>query len=148
MGWPSSQPGTYALVLAADSKHVIEVGRLGRLDVRLGFYVYVGSGRGPGGLAARVARHLRDEKKLRWHVDYLRAVTEPVEVWYAEDDMRRECRWAECVGGMRGASIAMGGFGASDCRCGAHLFFFLERPTAAGFRRRLKEAGVAQSGLP
>ncbi|HYA22015.1 MAG TPA: DUF123 domain-containing protein [Thermoproteota archaeon] len=38
-----------------------------------GLYLYVGSARGPGGLRARVARHLRRDKVRKWHIDYLTA---------------------------------------------------------------------------
>ena len=92
---PDARPGTYALVLAAAKRQRISVGRLGIFDVRPGFYVYVGSALGPGGLAARIGRHARQEKTLRWHVDYLRAVTELVEVWFSPGRRRQECLWAE-----------------------------------------------------
>ena len=51
----------------------ILVGRLGALPVEPGFYVYVGSAFGPGGLERRVGRHATTEKKHRWHIDYLTA---------------------------------------------------------------------------
>jgi Uri superfamily endonuclease len=79
-----STPGTYAILLVCRADALIEVGRLGTLRVQPGFFVYVGSAMGPGGLAARVGRHLRLEKRLHWHVDILRAVTQFDEVWYAE----------------------------------------------------------------
>ena len=66
---PNARPGTCALVLAAAKRRTICVGRLGTFDVRPGFYVYVGSALGPGGLAARIGRHARQEKAFRWHVD-------------------------------------------------------------------------------
>ena len=72
---PPNAPGTYALILAADFRQESSVGRVGSLVVQPGFYAYAGSARGAGGLAARIARHLRYEKSLHWHVDYLRAVT-------------------------------------------------------------------------
>jgi Uri superfamily endonuclease len=55
--------------------------------------VYVGSALGPGGLAARIGRHRRQNKLGRWHVDYLRAVTQVEEVWYATLPERQECFW-------------------------------------------------------
>jgi Uri superfamily endonuclease len=125
---PTSGPGTYALVLAAAKRKRIFVGRLGILDVRPGFYVYVGSALGSGGLAARIGRHARQEKTLRWHVDYLRAVTDLVEVWFRPERRRRECSWAKRLSGMPGAEIRRLGFGSSDCGCRSHLFFFEQRP--------------------
>ncbi len=115
-------------------RQTISVGKLGTFGVRPGFYVYVGSALGPGGLAAGVGRHARQEKTLRWHVDYLRAVTDLVEVWFRPGRRRRECSWAERLAGMPGAGTPMPGFGASDCGCRSHLFCFEERPvpTIAG----------------
>jgi Uri superfamily endonuclease len=124
----NATPGTYALVLAATKRQTISVGKLGILDVRPGFYVYVGSALGPGGLAARIGRHARQEKTLRWHVDYLRAVTELVEVWFRPGGRRQECSWAARLAEMPGARTPMPGFGASDCECRSHLFWFEERP--------------------
>lgn len=90
MGLPAKN-GTYALVLKASAGTEIQVGHLGRLYTKPGFYVYVGSAHGPGGLAARVGRHQQAEKKLRWQVDYLREVTDLVEIWYVISGERLEC---------------------------------------------------------
>ena len=55
------RPGTYALILRASTAQTIQIGRLGDLVMQPGYYIYVGSAFGPGGLAARVGRHLRQE---------------------------------------------------------------------------------------
>jgi len=133
-----AQAGTYALVLASTKAAPIRVGRLGTLQLEPGFYVYVGSAHGPGGLRARLANHLKPSTRPHWHVDYLRAHANPVEVWYANDRNRWECRWAACLGRMRGASVPLKGFGSSDCQCESHLFFFKSRPSKAAFARRLR----------
>jgi Uri superfamily endonuclease len=132
-----AEHGTYALILVAEGQQSVAIGRLGTLDVQPGFYVYVGSARGSGGLAARIARHARAQKQLHWHIDYLRAVTQLKEVWYAESDEKQECRWAEGFARMKGATMPMTGFGASDCTCESHLFHFPTRPGISAFRRRL-----------
>ncbi|WP_413206935.1 GIY-YIG nuclease family protein [Rhodospirillum sp. A1_3_36] len=85
-----------------------------------GLYVYCGSARGPGGIAARVGRHMRPEKGLRWHVDHLtsRAASVRALVFPGGD----ECVLLERVLGMEGISVPLPGLGASDCvRCPAHL---------------------------
>lgn len=92
-----SLPGTYALVLRFSGRPETVVGRLGTLAAQPGFYVYVGSALGPGGLASRVGRHARAEKRCRWHIDYLAAVATLDEVWYTLDGTRRECQWAEAL---------------------------------------------------
>jgi len=133
------QPGTYALLLASTAENDINVGSFGRLQVVPGFYVYVGSAHGPGGLTARVSRHQAAAKKLRWHIDYLREVTDLVAVWYTVDQNRQECRWAEVVGSLRGAVVPMAGFGASDCDCRSHLFYFAKPPSYRAFRQRVRD---------
>ena len=135
-----ARPGTYALVLSPSAEQRIRIGKLGQLDVRPGFYVYVGSAFGPGGLTARIRRHQRKTKKLRWHVDYLTAVISIAEVWYTRDTARRECQWAEVLSKMRGAAVPLIGFGSSDCACRTHLWFFPIRPSRSGFCRRLRDS--------
>lgn len=137
------RPGTYALLLRLRRRRSIRIGKLGTLLARPGFYVYAGSALGPGGLAARIARHGRNEKTLRWHVDHLRAVATLDEVWYTRDATRRECLWAEVLGTMRGASVPMIGFGSSDCSCRSHLLYFPARPGRRPFVRKLREAIAA-----
>jgi Uri superfamily endonuclease len=135
--WLPSLPGTYVLVLRVSSRSEIVVGRLGTLAVQPGCYAYVGSAFGPGGLAKRVGRHARAERKRRWHIDYLMAVATLDEVWYTVDDAHRECQWASELKQLRGATVPLDGFGSSDCRCPSHLFFFQKRPSLRVFRQRL-----------
>ncbi|MGD0094390.1 MAG: GIY-YIG nuclease family protein, partial [Planctomycetota bacterium] len=135
-----SRPGTYALVLECRDEKRIRIGRIGTLNMRPGFYIYVGSALGPGGLAGRVLRHARRSKRRRWHVDYLTAATSLVEVWLARGPQRLECQWARAAGRLPGAEVPLKGFGSSDCRCRSHLFFFAARPSWERFARNLKEA--------
>jgi Uri superfamily endonuclease len=125
-GIPRS-PGTYLLVLHLDTDRAIRVGRLGEFHFRAGYYVYVGSARGPGGLRARLERHARGGARRHWHVDYLRRWARPVEVWYAPGSEPWECLWQAALGAQTSLCQPIPGFGASDCRCPAHLFFSLER---------------------
>jgi len=80
--------GTYALILSCLAEQTVQIGKLGPLSLHPGWYVYVGSAFGPGGLAARLARHRAVEKRLRWHIDYIRAATQLEEVWYTNDEIR------------------------------------------------------------
>lgn len=123
------------LILHLPHPTTITVGRLGCFQFPAGWYAYAGSARGPGGLAARIARHLRVSKPLRWHVDYLRAHAQPVEVWYTQGHRRQECGWAAALFALPGASIPVPRFGASDCHCPAHLTYFATLPDLAAFAR-------------
>jgi len=132
-----AEKGTYALLLRLDKPELIQVGKLGEFTFPAGWYVYVGSARGPGGLAARLARHRRcaaDGKHLRWHVDYLLERARLVEVWSrggwpsAPAGQRLECEWARVFVDAPGGAIPVPRFGASDCRCPAHLIYFATHP--------------------
>ena len=49
----------------------LTVGRLGTFLFPVGRYIYTGSAK--RSIEARIARHLRKKKTLRWHIDYLLA---------------------------------------------------------------------------
>ena len=118
--------GTYVLVLRLTEARQIRVGKLGEFPFPAGHYLYVGSAHGRGGLAARISRHRRADKKLHWHVDYLMECAQLEEVWCVESPQRLECVVAKAIGALPGASVPAPGFGSSDCRCAGHLLHFSE----------------------
>jgi len=125
------EKGSYLLGISLGESITLAIGRLGRFALAAGYYVYAGSAQGPGGLSARLARHRRREKRLHWHVDYLLARACLVEVWTVVSDRRLECAWAHAVMELAGAQVPVPRFGASDCRCPAHLVYFPRPPEAA-----------------
>lgn len=131
------RPGTYALILAAETVARLQVGSLGPLLLTPGYYVYIGSAFGPGGVRARVAHHQRPAARPHWHIDYIRPLTQLREIWYTYDPRRREHHWAELFRQMRGSAVPLLGFGASDCTCATHLYRYARRPAWQTFRRRL-----------
>ena len=103
-GQPSSETnllppsgGTYLLLFDLPESVTFQAGRLGSVTLAAGWYVYAGSALGPGGLQARVGRHLRSAKKQHWHVDYLTAVAPVRAVWYTVSEKRLECAWAAAL---------------------------------------------------
>lgn len=122
-----STSGTYALILHDRSNASVQVGRWGLLNIQPGFYLYIGSAFGPGGVRARVSRHCRKSKAKRWHVDYLREHADLIEVWYSHCTRHLEHEWAAAFLGMDGVA-PVEGFGCSDCECRSHLFFSKTRP--------------------
>lgn len=144
-GWGIDRAsGTYALFLQTGTSESEPVGKLGWIAIRPGYYAYVGSALGPGGLQARIARHLDPSRPIHWHIDYLKRATRAVEVWYVVDPVRREHAWATALASLRNASTPVPGFGSSDCSCLAHLFHFPTKPMLANFKRalaRTREAG-------
>jgi Uri superfamily endonuclease len=119
-----SDPGTYALILELLQEATIQVGALGRFNFQAGCFGYVGSAHGPGGLRARIRRHLRpaEQKRSHWHVDYLVRASRPREAWWTTGRERWECRWAKAL--SNSGDRFPEGFGASDCGCMGHLVFF------------------------
>lgn len=115
------EPGSYLLALELDTPARVRIGRLGTFELVAGCYLYAGSALGPGGVRARVLRHARRRKPRHWHVDALRAVARLTAVWVAYGGARREHAWAEACRALPGARVPVPGFGASDCRCPAHL---------------------------
>jgi Uri superfamily endonuclease len=120
--------GTYALLLKLERRTEMAVGRLGATSFPAGYYVYVGSALGPGGLAARLARHGRSQKKLFWHIDYFLTSAQLVETLQDASGQRLECSWARTLMSLSGAQVVARGFGASDCRCSSHLIFVGSEP--------------------
>jgi len=113
-------PGAYLLVISLEVPRVLEVGALGRLSFPAGHYAYCGNAYGPGGLRARIARHLRLGARKHWHVDHLRAAGRVVAVRVVADLV--ECVLVERLRALPGTSVPVPGFGSSDCRrCPAHL---------------------------
>ena len=128
------KPATYALILSCASNARIQVGRLGTMQLQCGYYVYLGSALGPGGLRARIAHHQKLPLRPHWHIDYLRAHTRLHSVWLLYDGRRREHEWARGMQRVRGATIPLPEFGTSDCPCQSHLYFFNRCPRPTIFR--------------
>jgi Uri superfamily endonuclease len=93
-----SKQGTYIVALRLSAPQTIETGRLGKIEFLPGWYLYVGSARGPGGLEARLARHERrlgPDKRAHWHIDYLREEASWGGAWIRASEKSLECAWAE-----------------------------------------------------
>jgi Uri superfamily endonuclease len=109
--------GAYVLSVLLDTP--IKVRIAGRVVVTLpaGRYLYCGSAKGPGGLRARLSRHMRRHKTLRWHIDQITSRGRVLGAWVAPGG--NEC---ELVGRLSRLRTPIPGFGSSDCaRCRSHL---------------------------
>ncbi len=115
-----SETGAYVLLIELGAPLALDIAGLPRVRLAPGRYAYCGSACGPGGLKARIGRHLRRDKPMRWHVDHLTAAGRVVDVRAVPGG--RECDLLARVLDMPGASVPVPGFGSSDCRaCPAHL---------------------------
>lgn len=138
--------GNYLLFLRLDQPTRLWVGRLGEQRFPAGVFAYAGSAFGPGGLRARLGRHLGSGGALRWHIDYLNVAAVVLEAWWSPAPENLEHCWAAGLMALKGAVIPIPGFGSSDCRCPAHLVHLPAVPRRSNFRRRLR-AGFPD-GLP
>jgi len=116
--------GAYLLVLEMARGRRIDVGGLGRIPFRKGYYVYAGSSR--ANLSKRVERHLRLRKRHHWHIDFLRGAADSCTALPIRASEDLEHGLAASIGELAGWDVPR--FGSSDCRCPTHLFGFGENP--------------------
>ncbi len=126
--------GIYILEILLERDLEIKVGSMGTVRFKKGAYAYVGSAM--GGLEQRIKRHLRKEKSLHWHIDYLLNEAKIVGVGIKQTRRKyEECLTAGKLHENNGLPIK--GFGSSDCRCGSHLIYFKNEKIIlpAGFKK-------------
>ena len=132
--------GSYILILKLPERQEKMIGKLGRITFAAGFYAYVGSAL--NGLEARLYRHLREDKKRHWHIDYLlHSETSITEIIVSPGVEKTECLLSQALASRL---THVPGFGCSDCRCDSHLYFCPDRITLLS---ETKEA-LHQAGLP
>jgi Uri superfamily endonuclease len=113
------EAGAYVLLINLGGPLSLDMPAFRGKSLAPGLYGYCGSAFGPGGIRARVSRHLRGDKPMRWHVDRL-TVAGRVE----QAGIRIGGRECDLAGELlaRGCMAVLPGFGSSDCRgCPAHL---------------------------
>jgi len=118
-----SETGTYLLILKLEDFHDITVGQIGTHTFRPGYYLYLGSAFGSGGIRARLGRHVRGGEKNFWHIDYLRSKSEVAGVWFQISPKVNEHNIAAWLASRTEIDVPVPGFGSSDCRCLSHLLF-------------------------
>lgn len=132
----------YVLVLELPTGENIKVGKKGEFYFPPGYYVYVGSAK--KNIEARVARHIQKKKKKRWHIDYLTTLATPVVLkllcgedlkeyskffnYEFEVGLKDECKLAAFLADNMKGKVIVRGFGATDCGCKSHLYYFNYKP--------------------
>lgn len=107
------------------SKLFFEHRTLGELTLDKGYYYYIGSAQ--RNLAQRVERHLRKDKNLHWHIDYL--TTQPkaeITNTYLVPNKNKndECKLVKKLEQNLDCNHVIRGFGNSDCNvCVSHLLY-------------------------
>ena len=129
--------GIYYLTIKLVKKCNIQVGYLGNFCFPRGFYVYVGSAQ--NNLEDRIERHLRRDKKIHWHIDYLLYYGQVTCVHTYAAEKNAECILSQKIGNIKNAEILVSGFGSSDCSCTSHLYFFRDNPDSRISRLKINE---------
>jgi histidyl-tRNA synthetase len=113
------------MVMAIELADTVVVMLSGRSSIALpaGRYLYCGSAKGPGGLKARLSRHMRRGKSVRWHVDQLTEWGLVIGSWiFPRGD---ECEVVQMCSYL---PMPIAGFGSSDCAtCRSHLLQWSNR---------------------
>lgn len=110
-------PGAYVLIVELATETTVQLPKRQGLVLPKGRYLYCGSAKGPGGIKARVARHMRRDKPIRWHIDQLTSAGRVNGAWVFPNG--NEC---ELVRSLSVLPVPIPGFGSSDCpRCASHL---------------------------
>ncbi|MDA7947035.1 MAG: GIY-YIG nuclease family protein [Hyphomicrobiaceae bacterium] len=116
--------GAYLLILGLREAILLTRPRASQPPLLEGWYVYAGSARGPGGIRARLARHLHHDKRAHWHVDQL-TMRRSVTAWAVPLPGETECDLVSRLVGSGHFEATHPGFGSSDCnRCAAHLLMW------------------------
>jgi Uri superfamily endonuclease len=114
--------GTYQLLIHLPKSVHIRVGRKGKFRFPRGYYIYTGSAK--NGFEARINRHLRKDKKLFWHIDYLLDHASVKRIFLFAHHRASECSLSQRMLEDSKAEVIVPKFGASDCNCRSHLAFF------------------------
>jgi Uri superfamily endonuclease len=140
---PPPAASLYVVLTRVPRRSCLPVGSLGTVTLERGWYAYVGSAARARG--ARVARHLRAEKRLRWHADRLFAAFPADRAWLV-DGATGECALADALAALPGAERRPRRFGAGDCRCAGHLVRFTRRPLRRDLAAAAHAAGAPAHG--
>jgi len=140
MDLPEDQ-GTYILIAHMVLMKRLGIGSLREFDIIPGFYAYVGSASGSGGLCARVGHHLESTAEPHWQIDYLLQVATPVEVWLTTASGKLEKGWAELLEVSPGFRMPISRFGSSDYHRSraSHLFYSKRQPSFRWFQQQIRD---------
>lgn len=121
--------GSYILIIFLKNQIKINIGALGLIKFKQGFYFYVGSAMGSYGsttLINRIKRHIsiNNNKKNHWHIDYLieNDHVSIVKIILIPSSFRLECIIAQEL--LDKSNDFIENFGSSDCLCKSHLIYF------------------------
>lgn len=121
----SKNKGSYIISGFLNGDKKIKIGRIGYLNFKRGWYLYVGSGMAY--LKERVKRHFKKNKKKHWHIDYLIPDLKNLKAFLIHSSKSLECEISMEISKISNGFIEK--FGSTDCNCKSHLLYFKKEPT-------------------
>ncbi len=118
------EKGTYLLLVQVEDNPIIHATKK-KWMFEKGIYAYTGSARNTGGLRARIGRHLKQDKKMYWHIDYLLANShvEIIGTIFTTSKKNLECKVVKTLIKEGTGTPYAKRFGSSDCKkgCPSHI---------------------------
>lgn len=110
-------PGAYVLAVEIVKAMAVMMPGMPAVTLKPGRYLYCGSAWGPGGIRARLGRHMRRDKAIRWHIDHLTVAGSVPGAWVFPGG--NEC---DLVAALSALPVPIAGLGSTDCAsCRSHL---------------------------
>jgi len=119
------EKGIYILEIYLKFPVKIDHEKFSKFKLKKGYYYYVGSAQKK--LSSRLFRHLKKEKKIYWHIDYLTVnIAASIKKIYIlpEANKNNECNMVALIIANKLGVNSLPGFGNSDCnKCKTHLIY-------------------------
>ncbi len=120
--------GIYLLELNSDDINSLPIKKFNNILLQKGYYYYVGSAQ--KNLDHRIKRHIRSEKKIHWHIDYLTSNKNfKIKRIFIFPDAPKdfECELRKNIETEFSLQIPLTGFGNGDCNlCPSHLLYSIK----------------------
>ncbi len=117
--------GAYIILMKLMENKIIEIGKLGKIKFKNGYYIYVGSAM--NSIKSRTGRYLRGIRKKKWHIDYFIEHTTLLYIVEIASDKRIEAELSNLIESFEGIPIK--GFGNTDLKeVPSNLYYFKKKP--------------------
>ncbi len=121
--------GIYTLEIFAQKLFGVSIKKFSHNTFPQGYYYYVGSAQ--KNLRQRLARHIRKNKKIHWHIDHITVLdsNELEQIFlFPGAEKSLECELADYFEKELELDSSYKGFGNSDSNCSStHLFYSLKK---------------------
>jgi len=122
---PTDNSGIYILELFAKNNLTFNHKKFGHIKLPNGYFYYIGSAQ--KNLEQRIKRHVKKEKKLHWHIDYLtcKRSTKLKSIFIIKNRKKEyECKLVNEMQKIFYLKSLIKNFGNSDCtNCDSHLLY-------------------------